>query len=113
MKNKLLTALLMGVITYSGIASAGVCESKPEAESVKAPLPVKFKNLKAENEKLKEKLDSCRAKKTEIKERIAQLKSQISQLESERAQLQLRLNSLPSKESLQIQIEELENRMGR
>ncbi len=113
MKNKLLVVLSVGILTYGGVSFAGMCSTKPEAESVKNPLPVKYKQLKAENEELKNELEACRSHKEELNSKIANLKSQISQLEAEKAQLQSRLNSLPSKESLQLQIKELENRLGR
>ncbi len=113
MKNKLLLLTSVGVLTYSGLASADVCQVKPAAESVKNPLPVKYQNLKKENEELKAKLQECCSSKAQIKKEIENLNAQISQLESEKAQLQSKLNLLPSKESLEAQIQELENRVGR
>lgn len=113
MKNKLLLLTAVGVLTYGGIASADVCKVKPEAESVKNPLPVKYQKLKKENAELKAKLQECCSSKAQIKEEIENLNAQISQLETEKVQLQNKLNLLPSKESLEAQIQELENRVGR
>ena len=113
MKNKLLLLTAVGVITYGGFSSADVCQVKPEAESVKNPLPVKYQKLKRENEELKAQLQECYSSKAQIKKEIENLNSQIYQLESEKALLQGKLNLLPSKESLEAQIQELENRVGR
>jgi predicted nuclease with TOPRIM domain len=114
MKRTAIGLVLAGVLSLpiSSLAG-GLCTVKPEAESKKEPLPVKYQNLKAENEELKSKLEACRSEKEQVKREIASLESQISNLEGEKAQLQTRLNALPSKESLEAQIRELENRVGR
>ncbi|WP_456342162.1 hypothetical protein [Thermovibrio sp.] len=114
MKRRIATLVLMGVFALPIGALAGdLCAVKPEAESKKNPLPVKYRKLKAENEELKAKLQECKNEKDRLKFELSQLESQISSLEGERAQLQARLSSLPSKWELESQIRELENRLGR
>jgi len=112
---RMLTALVLtGVLALPIGAFAGdICATKPEAESKKNPLPVKYKKLKAENERLRAELQSCMAEKERIRASISQLESQISSLMSEKAQLEMKLRSLPSKEELLAKIRELENRVGR
>ncbi len=113
MKIRTLLLAVMGVSVYSGLAFADICKCKPEAESVKNPLPVKYQKLKEENTRLKNRLAACMETKEKIKSEISRLESQISQLTTEKELLQNKLNSLPSKESLEAQIQELENRVGR
>ena len=112
MKRKF-TALALSTFFLLPINSLAACPVKPEAESKKEPLPVKYQNLKKENEELKAKLENCCKEKKEVKMAISQLQSQIYQLEGEKAKLQAKLSSLPPKWQLEEQIRELENRLGR
>ncbi len=114
MKRKL-TVLTLSVTFLLPINSlaGSLCSVKPEAESKKEPLPVKYQNLKKENEELKAKLENCCKEKKEVKMAISQLQSQIYQLEGEKAKLQAKLSSLPPKWQLEEQIKKLENRLGR
>jgi len=112
---KILKVLLIPSVSFAFLSSAfagSICSVKPEAESVKEPLPVKYKHLKEQIETLKGELESCKESKQQVREEISRLESEISQLETEKAQLQMRLSQLPSKESLEAQIKELE-REGR
>ncbi len=104
---------LLGVLLFSYTAVADICSVKPEAESKKDTLPVKYKRLKAENEKLSEELSRCGMKKSELEVQIIDLKAKISRLEQKRAELQTELLSYPSKEDLESQIRELERKLGR
>jgi len=114
MKRRIVTLVLAGVFALPiGALAGNLCSVKPEAESKKNPLPVKYQKLKSENEELKAKLQECKSEKERIRAEISQLESQINSLEGEKARLQARLSSLPSKWELESQIKELENRLGR
>jgi predicted nucleic acid-binding Zn-ribbon protein len=110
-KSMLILAFFLGcsVPSFAG----DICSTKPEAESVKNPLPVKYQKLKAQNEELKRKLEDCKAEKERVKEEISRLNEEISTLESTEARLKKELSQLPSKESLEEQIRKLENEEGR
>ncbi len=114
MKRRIATLVLAGVFALPiGSLAGDLCSVKPEAESKKNPLPVKYQKLKAENEQLQAKLQKCKGEKEKLRSEISQLESQINALEGEKAQLQAKLSSLPSKEELENKIRELENRLGR
>jgi len=113
MKKLALSALALCLFAAPVAAKAGVCAYKPEAESVKEPLPLKYKKLKEENQRLKQELANCMAEKASVRNSIAELQAQISELEDEKVQLQNQLRVLPSKEELLREIQQLEAKLGR
>ncbi len=113
MKNLIISAIILGISLSSSITLADVCSTKPEAESKTETLPVKYKNLKAENEELKEKLQNCMEEKETVRMEISSLESEIDQLETTKVELQNKLRSYPSKEELLMRIQDLENDLRR
>jgi len=113
MKKLIIGVIILGISLSSSTTFAGICSTKPEAESKTETLPVKYKKLKAENEELKEKLQSCMEEKESVKAEISSLESEIDQLEMSRVELQYKLKSYLSKEELLMEIQNLENKLGR
>ncbi|GAB6076565.1 hypothetical protein [Desulfurobacterium crinifex] len=113
MKKLIMGVIILGISLSSSTTFAGVCSTKPEAESKTETLPVKYKKLKAENEELKEKLQNCMEEKETVRAEISRLESEIDQLEMIKVELQNKLRSYPSKEELLIKIQNLENDLGR
>jgi hypothetical protein len=74
MKKLALSALALCLLAAPVAAKADVCTYKPEAESVKEPLPLKYQELKEENQKLKQELANCMAEKASVRNSIAELK---------------------------------------
>ena len=113
MKKFTMGAIILCISLSSSTTLAGVCSTKPEAESKTETLPVKYKKLKAENEELKEKLQNCMEEKETVRAEISSLESKIDQLETTRVELQYKLRTYPSKEELLMKIQNLENELGR
>jgi predicted nucleic acid-binding Zn-ribbon protein len=113
MKKFIIGAVILGISLTSSTAFADVCSTKPEAESKKETLPVKYRKLKVENEELKEKLQNCMDEKDAVKAEISSLEAEINRLETTRVELQYKLKSYPSKEELLMKIQNLENEVGR
>jgi peptidoglycan hydrolase CwlO-like protein len=112
MRKKLLISLI-GIAVSSNFAFAGICTVKPEADSKKDTLPVKYKKLKAENEALKEKLQNCCEKKAELRDEIESLNSQINSLIQEKESLSQKLSTYPSKEEILSKIQQLQEQLRR
>jgi chromosome segregation ATPase len=112
MYRKLAIAFL-GIALSSSVALAGVCTVKPEAETKKDTLPVKYQKLKKENEELKQQLSSCCEKKEELKSEIESLNSQIDSLTKEKESLTQKLSSYPSKDELISKIQQLQEELRR
>jgi predicted nucleic acid-binding Zn-ribbon protein len=110
---KLFAIFISSGILLSAPAYAGLCNTKPEAESKTNTLPARYQKLKKENEALRKALNECKKEKEEIKREISSLESQLADLESERVQLINRLESYPSKWELLMKIRELEEKLGR
>ncbi len=108
-----LIASILGVVLTSSVAFAGVCTVKPEAETKKDTLPVKYQKLKKENEEIKEQLNSCSEKKAKLQEDINSLNSRINSLSKEKESLKQKLSSYPSKEELLSKIQQLQEELGR
>jgi predicted nucleic acid-binding Zn-ribbon protein len=113
MKKLIMCVIILGISLSSSTTLAGVCSTKPEAESKTETLPVKYKKLRAENEELKEKLQSCMEEKETVRMEISSLESEINQLETTKVELQNKLRSYPSKEELLMRIQNLENDLRR
>ena len=113
MKKFIIGAIILCISLSSSTAFAGVCSTKPEADSKTETLPVKYRKLKVENGKLGEKLQNCMEEKESVKAEISSLESRIDQLEATRVELQYKLKSYPSKEELLMKIQNLENELGR
>jgi predicted nuclease with TOPRIM domain len=112
MKESLAILIFAGML-LSNVAYAGLCDTKPEAESKTNTLPVKYHNLKKENEILQSELTIYQKEKEAVKKEIAELESRLSQLEETKAQLTKKLESYPSKWELLSKIHELEEKLGR
>jgi len=109
---KLLSALIASLF-LSPAVYAGICDVKPEAESKKNTLPVKYRKLAAKNASLAKNIEMCKDEKKLLEDEIVNLKAKISALEVEKTTLTRKLSTYPPKWELESRIRQLEEKLGR
>ncbi|SNR77733.1 hypothetical protein [Desulfurobacterium atlanticum] len=113
MRRKLALSLLaVPILITASCGTKKEVKVTPQQQEETAMLEKKYKNLLDEIDTLKEKLAKVESEKKATQERITYLENQIAILESEKARLQEELQSMPSREELEQELQQLQAQVG-
>ncbi|WP_457570246.1 hypothetical protein, partial [Desulfurobacterium sp.] len=114
MRKRLMLGLLLVPLAITASCGTAKKEVKvtPQQQQQQAELEKKYQNLLNEIDMMKDKLTKVRSIKSNTQERITYLKTQIAALEAEKASLQKELSTMPSRESLEQELQALQAQLG-
>jgi len=113
-RNLALSLLAVPLLITASCGTKKEVKVTPQQQQQKkeAALEEKYKKLLNEIDTLKEKLAKVKDEKKATQERISYLETQITILESEKARLQEELQSMPSREELEQELQQLQAQVG-
>ena len=112
MRKKLMLGLLLVPLAITASCGTAKKEVKVTPQQQQAELEKKYKNLLNEIDTMKDKLAKVKEEKQTTRQRITYLQTQISSLEAEKASLQKELSAMPSRESLEKELQALQAQLG-
>ncbi|WP_456396584.1 hypothetical protein [Desulfurobacterium sp.] len=114
MKKKLMLGLFFVPLAITASCGTAKKEVKvtPQQQQQQAELEKKYQNLLNEIDAMKDKLAKVKDEKKATQEKITYLKTQIAALEAEKTSLQKELSAMPSRESLEQELQTLQAQLG-